>query len=246
MTTTAIIGGTGLNRLPGFTLQDEIAVATPFGEASHPVQLGTLGEAPALFLARHGVPHLIPPHRINYRANLWALRELGATEVLAVNAVGGITAQMAPGVLSVPEQLIDYTWGREHTFYDGGAMALEHIEFTKPYSSGVRGRLLQAAEAAAVACHDGGVYAATQGPRLETAAEITRLLRDGCDVVGMTGMPEAALAAELGLEYAALCIVVNWGAGIDAESITEAAMRLILEQKAVSVGGLLQQYLQSR
>lgn len=244
MTTTAIIGGTGLNQLPGFTQLQEFSDPTPWGLPSHPVQLGTLGGHRALFLARHGIPHCLPPHLINYRANLWALRELGVTEVVAVNAVGGIGPAMAPGVLAVPAQLIDYTWGRQHTFYDGGELGLEHIEFTEPYSASVRERLLQAARAAGVECYDGGVYAATQGPRLETAAEIRRLGQDGCDLVGMTGMPEAALAAELGLDYAALCIVVNWGAGLDAQPITEAAMNLILEQKGVSVGDWLQQYLQ--
>lgn len=244
MTTTAIIGGTGLNRLPGFTQLQVFADATPWGAPSHPVQLGTLGGSRALFLARHGIPHRLPPHMINYRANLWALRELGVTAVVAVNAVGGISPAMAPGALAVPTQLIDYTWGRQHTFYDGGELELEHIEFTEPYSGALRARLLQAARAAGVECYDGGVYAATQGPRLETAAEIQRLGQDGCDLVGMTGMPEAALAAELGLDYAALCVVVNWAAGLDPQPITEAAMNLILEQKAVSVGDLLKQYLQ--
>ena len=242
--TTAIIGGTGLNQLPGFTSLQEYTQDTPWGAPSHPVQRGKLGECEAYFLARHGVPHRLPPHLINYRANLWALRELGVTQVVAVNAVGGISAPMGPGVLSVPDQLIDYTWGRQHTFYDGGELDLKHIEFTQPYSSNVRDSLLQAALDAGVECRAGGVYAATQGPRLETAAEIKRLAQDGCDVVGMTGMPEAALAAELELDYAALCIVVNWGAGLNAQPITEAAIHDILQQQGVNVSGWLQQFLQ--
>lgn len=238
----AVIGGTGLNQLRGLSALAEEVVETPFGPASAPLmRLAIEGETGSLgtefyFLARHGRPHRIPPHRINYRANLWALREAGVSRVLAINAVGGIGERMTAGVIAIPQQLVDYTWGREHTYYDGrgGALSvaksdgLEHVDFTLPYSLALRQQLLEAARRVGVPVIDGGVYAATQGPRLETAAEIRRLDNDGCDLVGMTGMPEAALARELGLEYASLCLVVNPAASEAAGEITMADIARVL------------------
>lgn len=240
----AVIGGTGLNRLAGLEILAEHAVETPFGSPSHSIVEGRHGGHACLFLARHGVPHHIPPHCINYRANLWALRELGADAVLGVNAVGGIGAGLVPGRLVVPDQLIDYTWGREHTYFDGvddsGELAgLEHIDFTEPYEPALRGRLLRAAQGLALDCATTGTYGVTQGPRLETAAEIRRLERDGCDVVGMTGLPEAALAAELGLPYASLCMVVNPAAGLGDGPITLESMQVALEQGSRQFEALL-------
>lgn len=211
----AIIGGTGLYRLAGLESVQEASLPTPFGHASAPARIGKLAGRSVAFLARHGEAHSVAPHRINYRANLHMLHALGAREVLALNTVGGITSRFAPRALGAPEQIIDYTWGRESTFCDAPGAAVEHAEFAEPYDAGLRGRLLAAAEAAGVEVVDGGCYAATQGPRLESRAEISRLRRDGCDVVGMTGMPEAALARELGLAYASLVIVANWAAGCD-------------------------------
>jgi len=208
-----IIGGTGLAQLEGMQVEREQSVTTPWGEPSAPLLFGRLSGAPAVFLARHGRSHTIAPHAVNYRANLWALREAGVDRVIAVNAVGGIGPDFAPGTLVVPHQLMDYSWGREHSFCDGQEAALQHIDFTHPYSPAMRSVLLQAGARAGLAVKDGGVYAVTQGPRLETAAEINRLERDGCDIVGMTGMPEAALARELGIEYACCAVVVNWAAG---------------------------------
>ncbi len=155
----------------------------------------------------------MPPHRINYRANLWALRACGAERVLGLAAVGGITARFEPEVLAVPDQIIDYTYGRAHTLYEGDSGDLEHVDLTAPYCERLRRALISACASSGQAVVDEGVYGATQGPRLETAAEILRLERDGCDMVGMTGMPEAALARELGLRYASLAFVVNWAAG---------------------------------
>ncbi len=244
----AVIGGTGLQTLAGFETETQHAVSTPFGTPSGPVQEGRLAGARCLFLARHGVPHRIAPHRINYRANLWALRESGADAVLAINAVGAINPDMPTGALVVPDQLVDYTWGRKHSFYDddgcsepatGTLSQLEHIEFTEPYDAGLRRRLLSCAERLGLAASSAATYAATQGPRLETAAEIRRLARDGCDVVGMTGMPEAALARELGLPYASLCIVVNAAAGLSDAPITLEAMGEALEKGAAEVAQLL-------
>jgi len=217
----AIIGGTGLTSIAGLHILRREVVGTPWGEPSGPVVHGELHGHPLLFLPRHGRGHTIAPHRINYRANLWALRELGVTAVIAVAAVGGITPAMAPARLVIPDQLIDYTWGRESTCADEGSVM--HVDFTHPYDPTMRQCLIDAASLCigeeAVA---GGVYGATQGPRLETAAEIRRMARDGCDLVGMTGMPEAVLARELGLRYACCAVVANWAAGVGEGEITMA------------------------
>ncbi len=188
-------------------------VRTPYGDPSGPLVVGEIGGAPVLFLPRHGPGHVLAPHRVNYRANVWALRESGATDIVAVAAVGGMAPDVGPGAIAVPEQIIDYTYGREHTYCDGSDRQVTHIDFTRPYSDELREQLLAAAQSAGVAAVSGGVYGATQGPRLETAAEIARMQRDGATLVGMTGMPEAALARELSLRYAHLCVVSNWAAG---------------------------------
>lgn len=246
----AIIGGTGLTAFEGLQIEREARLATPFGEASAAVLLGRIGDQPVAFLPRHGSAHSIPPHRINYRANLWQLRALGVERVVAVNAVGGIAAPMDCAHLCVPDQLIDYTHGREHTFYDGRAdaaervaeavgaagqwagvtaAAVEHIDFTSPYSEALRQPLIASARQLGFDHSAAGVYGSTQGPRLETAAEVLRLRRDGCDLVGMTGMPEAALARELGMSYAALCLVVNRAAGLADGEITMADIKQALD-----------------
>ena len=227
----AIFGGSGLTNLATLTVTRREVVRTPYGEPSGPLTFGRLAGVDAVFLPRHGYGHTIPPHQINYRANLWALHEAGVEGVLAVTSVGGIRAAFGPGVLVVPDQIIDYTHARAHTFFEGPessmAAPVAHIDFTRPYSAALRQRILAAAARAGEAVHDGGVYGATQGPRLESAAEIGRLARDGCDLVGMTGMPEAALARELALDYACLSVVVNHAAGrgdsVHAIGLDEAA-----------------------
>lgn len=208
----AIIGGTGVYDWDGLELVAELDVSTPWGEPSAAIRVGHWRGRHLAFLARHGNQHHIAPHAVNYRANLWALHELGARRVIGINAVGGITPAFAPACLALPDQIIDYTWGRAATYHEGEA-PVPHAEFAEPYSSSLRGALLEAAIGVKVALLDGGCYGATQGPRLETRAEIARMRRDGCDVVGMTGMPEAALARELGLDYACLALVANWAAG---------------------------------
>ncbi len=245
MTELAIVGGTGLNHLEGLKVVAEHAVDTPFGPPSGPVVEGIYAGQRCLFLARHGTPHSIAPHLINYRANIWGLKSLGATAVIGVNAVGGIRPELVPGSLVIPDQLVDYTWGREHTFYDGQRFdgdlgELDHIDVTEPYDGVLRRALIDSATAAVLTCESSGTYAVTQGPRLETAAEVRRLAQDGCDVVGMTGMPEAALAMECGLAYASLCLVVNPAAGLGDEPITLDSMRAALEQGADQVGRLLE------
>jgi len=208
----AIIGGTGLTQLSNLDVSRRQVVRTPFGEPSGPLTFGSIRGIPVVFLARHGYGHTIPPHQVNYRANIWALREQGIRRIVSVASVGGIRAALGPGKLVVPHQLVDYTWGRAMTFFESEA-PVKHIDFTEPYSGSLRKEILGAAKACKEEIADGAVYAATQGPRLESAAEIDRLERDGADIVGMTGMPEAALARELELEYAAIAVVVNHAAG---------------------------------
>ena len=208
----AIIGGSGLTQLSTLAVTRREVVRTPYGEPSAPLLFGSVAGRPAVFLARHGHGHTIPPHRVNYRANLWALKAREVTAVLAVASVGGIR-NAAPGALALPDQLIDYTSGRASTFFDGEEGKVVHVDFTQPYSGWMRARCLEAARAAGLELADGGVYGAVNGPRLESAAEIDRMDRDGATLVGMTGMPEAALARELGLPYAAICVVVNHAAG---------------------------------
>ncbi|ENO90287.1 S-methyl-5'-thioinosine phosphorylase [Thauera linaloolentis] len=209
----AIIGGSGLTQLSNLAIVRREVVRTPYGEPSGALTYGSLCSEPVVFLARHGYGHTIPPHRVNYRANIWALKQAKARGIVSVASVGSIGADFSPGALVVPDQIIDYTWGRESTFFEGGETPVKHVDFTHPYDAGLRRRLLAATAAAGEVAVDGGVYAATQGPRLETAAEIDRFERDGADVVGMTGMPEAVLARELELPYAALNVVVNYAAG---------------------------------
>lgn len=214
----AVIGGSGLYQFPGLENISRRALETPYGPASGEVVLGDFAGKRLAFLARHGESHALAPHRVNYRANLWALHALGARRVIGVNAVGGIRADMGPRVLVVPDQLIDYTHGRVTSFCDAEGVEVRHIDFSEPYTASLRQALLAAAGRAGIAMIDGGCYGATQGPRLETRAEIARMKRDGCDLVGMTGMPEAALARELELEYACLALVANFAAGCGDEA----------------------------
>ena len=209
----AIIGGSGLTKLANLEVGKRKLARTPYGDPSGAITYGRIGEREILFLARHGYGHTIAPHEVNYRANLWALKQAGADSVVSVASVGGIRNDIWPGTLVLPHQIIDYTWGRTSTFFEGPGSPVNHIDFTEPYSRSLRATILAAAAACGERVTDGGVYAATQGPRLETAAEINRLERDGADIVGMTGMPEAGLARELGLEYAAIAVVANYGAG---------------------------------
>lgn len=232
-----IIGGSGLDRIEDLQITRHVDCTTPYGKPSAPLVSGTLRGRELVFLPRHGSDHSIAPHMINYRANLWALQAQGVSDVVAVVTVGGIAARLAPGTMMVPDQIIDYTHGREATFFDGIGKPLKHVDFTLPYCTVLRQRLLAAGLAAGQVLHDGGTYGATQGPRLETAAEIDRMERDGAGVVGMTGMPEAVLARELGLCYAMLAVVVNAAAGrggnarevslTEIQAVAEAAMQKV-------------------
>lgn len=220
MTKLAIIGGSGLTELSGLEIIDEFNPDTVWGKPSAAITVGKFNDIEILFLPRHGNPHTIPPHRINYRANLQALKDAGVSEIIAINAVGGITKEMTPCRIVIPDQLIDYTHGRIDTFYEDDLKEVTHIDFTAPYSESLRLQLINAATDKKIDIFPMGTYAVTQGPRLETAAEIIRLERDGCDIVGMTSMPEASLARELDIDYACCSLVVNWAAGKSDEIIT--------------------------
>ena len=209
----AIIGGSGLTQLENLKVMHRQVARTPYGDPSGALTFGSINGRSVVFLARHGYGHTIPPHRVNYRANLWALYEQQPVGIVSVASVGGIRADLAPGTLAIPDQIIDYTHGRDSTYFSGMDRRVVHVDFTLPYTEAMRARIVAAADKAGEQIFDGGTYAATQGPRLESAAEINRLERDGAHMVGMTGMPEAVLARELGVSYATLAVVVNFAAG---------------------------------
>ncbi|HJS37179.1 MAG TPA: S-methyl-5'-thioinosine phosphorylase [Burkholderiales bacterium] len=209
----AVIGGSGLSQLASLEVTQRNMVRTPYGEPSGALTFGRIRGRELVFLARHGYGHTVAPHEVNYRANLWALKEIGVQGVVSVASVGGIRRDFVPGALAVPDQIIDYTWGRRSTYFEGAGAQVTHVDFTEPYAAPLRARILAAARACGEQMIDGGTYAATQGPRLESAAEINRLERDGAHMVGMTGMPEAALARELDLPYAAIAVSANYAAG---------------------------------
>ena len=234
----AVIGGTGVYKLAQLDDVSSHAVETRYGTPSGPVRVGTLAGRRVAFLARHGEAHALPPHRINYRANLAALNALGAQRVLALNTVGGITERFGPRALGCPDQLIDYTWGRISTICEEPGTDVIHVDFGEPYTRSLREAVVAAAAEAGVPLVDGGCYGATQGPRLETRAEIARMRRDGCDLVGMTGMPEAGLAREMGLDYACLAIVANWAAGAGPDPDEIITLQDVLDNVAAASSGL--------
>lgn len=236
----AIIGGTGLTKLTNLEITHRQVMRTPYGEPSGAIIFGRMRQYEVMFIARHGYGHTIPPHMVNYRANLWALKEQGAKRVIAVAAVGGIRTDLSPGVLVVPDQIIDYTYGRSFTIFDGCDCTVTNIDFTQPYCQKLRQQILDASRCADIPCLDGGIYAATQGPRLDSAAEINRMERDGADMVGMTGMPETALAKELELSYATIAVVLNHAAGrgssldgVNLESIPAVAQTAMTQVRSI-------------
>ena len=234
----AIIGGTGVYALGELADVETRQPDTSYGAPSGPIRIGTLEGKRVAFLARHGEGHALPPHKINYRANLAALKALGATRVLALNTVGGISERFGPRVLACPDQLIDYTWGRISTLCEEPGSDVLHVDFGDPYTPSLRARVIAAAAQAGVALVEGGCYGATQGPRLETKAEIARMRRDGCDLVGMTGMPEAGLARELRLDYACLAIVANWAAGAGPDVDEVITLQDVLDNVRAAMDGV--------
>lgn len=248
----ALVGGSGFNEYPGLNITRVVESETPYG-LSAPISFGEVIRESAsgqsmeqegvdrsvIFMPRHGSNHRTPPHLINYRANIWALKNCGVKNIIAMNAVGGINEEMGPGSIVFPHQIIDYTHGREHTYFTGGEDGVEHVDFTEPFTEEWRQKLIEIGQGTGLNIKDSAVYACTQGPRLETAAEIKRLRNEGCDLVGMTVMPEAALARELELNYASISIVVNWGAGLSAEPITIDTIYQQLESSKEDVIKLL-------
>ena len=234
----AIIGGTGVYALGELADVETRQPDTSYGAPSGPIRIGTLEGKRVAFLARHGEGHALPPHKINYRANLAALKALGASRVLALNTVGGISERFGPRVLACPDQLIDYTWGRISTLCEEPGSDVLHVDFGDPYTPSLRARVIAAAAQGGVALVEGGCYGATQGPRLETKAEIARMRRDGCDLVGMTGMPEAGLARELRLDYACLAIVANWAAGAGPDVDEVITLQDVLDNVRAAMDGV--------
>ncbi|CAA9892912.1 putative S-methyl-5'-thioinosine phosphorylase [Candidatus Methylobacter favarea] len=242
MTQLAIIGGTGLTRINDLKIIRRDQLTTPYGAPSAEFITGELNGRNVIFLARHGNPHRLAPHKINYRANIWGLRQLGVEQIIAVAAVGGITHEMGPAHIAIPDQIIDYSYGRMHTFFDDENDTVTHIDFTYPYSQKLRSRLITAAAQARIKITPMGTYGCMQGPRLETAAEIRRMERDGCDLVGMTGMPEAALARELAMDYAAISVIANWAAGQTAGEISMAEIEQHLHKGMANTAELLKAF----
>lgn len=240
MADIAVIGGTGLTRLEGLQTSGREAAETPYGPPSSPLTHGILAGREVVFLARHGPGHTIPPHKINYRANLWALKQAGVGGIIAVAAVGGIRQDMSPSRLAVPDQIIDYTYSRPNTFFEDDLSHVTHVDFTYPYDEDLRQALIRGCREVHADAVEDGTYGVTQGPRLESAAEIARLERDGCTMVGMTGMPEAALARELELPYATCAVAANWAAGKTEGTISMASIEACVKAGMEKVRQVLQ------
>jgi len=238
----SIIGGSGLTQLANLEITHRQVIRTPFGEPSGALTMGRLSNEEIIFLARHGYGHTIPPHEVNYRANIWAIHSRGVKDLVSVAAVGGIHADLKPGTIVIPDQIIDYTHGRKTTFREGKDSPVVHMDFTEPYCPKVRELCLRAVKDAGETCIDGGVYATVQGPRLETRAEINRLERDGATMVGMTGMPEACLAKEIGLCYATIGVVANFaaGRGSSKDAIHYDEVEAVLAQSMQRVRNILE------
>ncbi len=245
MTKIAIIGGTGLASIKALKITKREMVRTPYGEPSGPITHGQLCGHEVIFLPRHGHGHTIPPHDVNYRANIWALKSIGIENVLAIAAVGGIREDLVPGAIVIPDQIIDYTWSRHNTFFDKSDGPVKHIDFTWPYCESMRQLAINAGNSAGINISNKGTYAVTQGPRLETAAEVDRLERDGADIIGMTGMPEAALARELDLCYASCAVIANRAAGRGDGEITLDEIELNLLSGMQKIEKLLEMILPS-
>jgi len=243
MTRLAIIGGTGLDKIPDLEIVHREVSHTPYGEASAALTYGRISGREVIFLPRHGSAHNIPPHRVNYRANLWALKQVGVDTVIGVAAVGGISEKMAPGRIVIPDQIIDYTYGRDHTLFVDDLAQVTHIDFTYPYCEALRQQLIEAGRQSLDELVASATYGATQGPRLETLMEVRRLEQDGCDLVGMTGMPEASLAREMGLCYASCAVVANWAAGKSDQLISMAEIEKNLKLGMRDARSLLARFL---
>lgn len=211
---SAIIAGTGIYEIPGLTLEAQI-VCTDYGEAN--INIGRVDGFEIAFLARHGLDHTTPPHKINYRANIKALEQLGVKYILATNAVGSISREIPPMSLSLVTDFLDFTSNRPLSFYEGGKTGLAHTNMDDAYCPALRSKILQLAPAHGLKIQPQSVYVAANGPRFETPAEIRMYAQLGGEIVGMTGVPEVVLARELGMHYAAIAYSINWAAGVEKE-----------------------------
>ena len=232
-----VIGGTGLSSIKDLVIVRHEDVITPYGNPSEPLTVGNFGGKDIIFLARHGKQHSIPPHLINYQANIFAFNLMGVTDIISIASVGSINPEDKPGTLVFPDQLIDYTYGRKHTFFDGEKEPVSHIDFTHPYDNCLRNDLIEIASSSNFLFKREGVYGVVQGPRLETAAEINKYDGDGVTIVGMTGMPEAVLAKELNMNYATICLIANHaaGRGLSADGITHEEISKNSEKMMLNV-----------
>lgn len=240
MSKIGIIGGSGLYEIKGLTLKHKKSVKTPYGKPSEQYFIGEIGGTEAVFLPRHGKRHDIPPHMINYRANIWGFRKLGVEKIISISAVGGIKKGLRPGDIVILDQVLDMTRNRKSTFYDGKEGVI-HIDFTDPYCPDIRKTLLTAGKRAGVSLKKGGTYVAVEGPRLESASEIKSFSILGGDVVGMTGMPEACLARELEICYSGLSVVANYAAGISRKKLTVAEVMEAMMSSTEKIKKLLKE-----
>jgi 5'-methylthioadenosine phosphorylase len=214
-----LIGGSGLYEIEGLEITKEVSISTPYGEPSSVYKIGTIGAKEIVFLPRHGIPHSIPPHKINYRANIWGFKSLGVERIISVSAAGGIKKDLSPGDIILLDQIIDMTYGaRESTFYDKDRVV--HIDFTNPYCPEMRDFIVKSSKNIGLPIKTAGTYICVNGPRLETAKEIQFFSMIGADVVGMTAMPEASLARELEMCITGISVVTNYAAGISEKKLT--------------------------
>ena len=243
-----VIGGTGLDKIEGLVVEKHETIKTPYGETSEPLAFGSIaGQLMIVFIARHGKNHSIAPHLINYQANIWALHSVGVKNLIGINTVGSIDTKLLPGDFVFPDQIIDYTYSRKNTFFDGVDNPIQHIDFTYPFDSNLRNHFSKASRILDLKFHTSGVYACVQGPRLESAAEINRYENDGADIIGMTGMPEASLAREIGLNYALICPVANHaaGRGLNKDGISHEEINENSEKMASNIENLIKGIIES-
>lgn len=238
MSKIGLIGGSGLYDIQGFVLKQKKSITTPFGKPSDQYLIGKIGKTDIVFLPRHGKKHNIPPHMINYRANIWGFRKLGVDRIISISAVGGIRKGLRPGDIVVLDQTMDMTRNRKSTFYDGKG-GVVHIDFTEPYCPELRRIILKAGKDAGVPVKNGGNYVAVEGPRLETASEIKSFKLLGGDVVGMTGMPEASLAREVAICYTGISVVANYAAGISKTKLTVPEVMKVMHASTETLKRLL-------
>lgn len=247
MTRIGIIGGSGLYDIKGLTTKEKKKITTPYGKPSDEYRIGKIGDTEVIFLPRHGAHHSIPPHMINYRANIYGFKKLNVERIISVSAAGGIKKGLKPGDIVIADKIVDMTRNRKNTFYDGKegrnrlVPRVVHIDFTEPYCPEMRKILLKAGKSVRVPLKNSGTYVAVEGPRLETASEIKAFGILGADVVGMTGMPEAALARELEICYSAIVLVANFAAGIKKKKLTVAEVMEAMKASMEKIKSLLKE-----